>query len=80
MDAEIDDVKVFNMSTYSSRKRSQQLCAKGLVDCSVRIILFAQLGTGLRFKPLMVQAAFEKVLESPRKLNHTKFSKNQFAR
>ena len=30
VDAEIDDVKVFDMSTYSSRKRSQQLCAKGV--------------------------------------------------
>ena len=49
--------EIFNFSTYQDMRRSQQICATGLMDNERIIMCLAELNTGLRFKPLQLQDA-----------------------
>ena len=68
-----DDNAIFNFGVYGKKQRSEQIDAHGLMKNEDLIMILAQTGTGLRFKPLMLQKAFvTAIAQSKKSLNMTK--------
>ena len=61
VDAEKDDKKVFDLGAYNKLTRSQQIDAQGILANTVVVLMWAMMGTGLRFLAKKLATAVEEV-------------------